>query len=107
MSAACTTMLKRKRSVGKWIVQRIFGPLVQSYNSETALQNDELKPTQNSDGIRLKLPNLYQTIRILQKPDIMVGQAYVDGYWAVQPQRLFDFLYLIRSQEDSKLQKWF
>ena len=35
------------------------------------------------------------------------GQSYVDGRWGVEPEQLFNFLYLIRSQDSSKLQKWF
>ena len=37
----------------------------------------------------------------------MLGQSYVDGRWGVEPEQLFNFLYLIRSQDSSKLQKWF
>jgi cyclopropane-fatty-acyl-phospholipid synthase len=37
----------------------------------------------------------------------MLGETYVQQRWSVQPERLFEFLYLIRSQESSRLQRWF
>src|SRR5262249_15167551 len=49
----------------------------------------------------------YWTLRILLKPDVMIGQTYVDDRWSVEPAKLFDFLQFLRSQEDSKLQSWF
>jgi cyclopropane-fatty-acyl-phospholipid synthase len=107
MSKVRNTRYKKKRSVEKWILQRIFGSLLTSDNLTIVLDNDSLQPDQNRDPIKLRLPSLYRTIQILLKPDVMVGQAYVDGHWAVHPRRLYDLLYFIRSQEASKLQKWF
>jgi cyclopropane-fatty-acyl-phospholipid synthase len=43
----------------------------------------------------------------LIKPDLMIGQTYVDGRWSVEPERLFKFLNFLRSQEHSALQSWF
>ena len=62
----------------------------------------------SSDGrIAVKPPSLYWTLRILLKPDLLLGQTYVDGRWSVEPSRLYEFLHLIRSQEHSRLQQWF
>jgi cyclopropane-fatty-acyl-phospholipid synthase len=58
-------------------------------------------------AIPLRLPNLYRTVQILAKPDLMLGQAYVDGHWDVPAERLYEFLLLLRSQEAARLLKWF
>ncbi|MBI2707655.1 MAG: class I SAM-dependent methyltransferase [Proteobacteria bacterium] len=92
------------RSIEAWILRRIFNALFSSDRDQIVFTGDSEK---DKTAIFLKLPNLYRAGQILFKPDIMLGQSYVNGYWAVQPERLYDFLYLIRSQESSRLQKWF
>jgi cyclopropane-fatty-acyl-phospholipid synthase len=95
----------RRRSIEKWILHRIFHKLLQSDDFEIVLEDSASKRGDNT--ITLKLPSLYRTIKILLKPDIMLGQAYVEGHWSVEPDKLYDFLYIIRSQDTSKLNKWF
>ncbi len=93
--------------VGRWLTQYIFGTLLKSEAIKIASDTERTSPGSGDELIELRLPNFYRSIRILLKPDIMLGQSYVDGHWSVQPEKLFDFLYLIRSQDSSKLQKWF
>src|ERR1700732_2352734 len=85
----------------------IFRKLLKSENCAVTLEGLEPVPLGNLNAIRLRLPNLYDTMKILIRPDVMLGDAYVKGAWAVAPEKLYDFLYLIRSQEESKLQSWF
>jgi cyclopropane-fatty-acyl-phospholipid synthase len=94
------------RSFEKWILKRVFRKLLQS-SEFTVVEGGQPPQDPKTKVISLRLPSLYRTLQILLKPDIMLGQSYVDGFWAVPPYQLFDFLYLIRSQESSNLQKWF
>jgi hypothetical protein len=96
-----------KLSFQRRLVRLIFDKLIDSKSIEFVNEATDLTNLRINDTIMLKLPNLYYTVRILLKPDIMVGQTYVDRHWQVQPEKLYDFLYSIRSQEASKLQKWF
>jgi hypothetical protein len=95
------------RSLEKRVLKRIFRKLLQSGDFAIVLEREKLPQNQNTKLINLRLPNLYRTLQILIKPDRMLGQSYVDGHWGVEPEQLFNFLYLIRSQDSSKLQKWF
>ena len=85
----------------------MFRELFKSVDIE--LISDESKPIPSADdtSIRLKMPGVYDTARILLSPNLSIGETYVEERWTVQPERLYDFLYLIRSQEKSKLQHWF
>ena len=84
----------------QWIFRSLINPREVSLGSESeTCLADRL--------IEVKLPTLLRTLAILLKPDLKLGQYYVDEHWSVQPERLFDFLYLIRSQEGSGLQRWF
>ncbi|MGN6571061.1 MAG: class I SAM-dependent methyltransferase [Pseudolabrys sp.] len=85
------------------IVRRIFQSLLDSERITPISERN----SQSGSTIEVQLPNLYQTIRILLRPDLGVGQSYVEGHWHVQPERLFEFLYLIRSRENSRLQNWY
>jgi cyclopropane-fatty-acyl-phospholipid synthase len=87
----------RKPTLGDCVVSYLFRTLLYTRT------NDE----QPNACIPVTLPNLYWTLRILLRPDILLGQTYVDGHWSVEPEKLFDFLYLIRAQEHSRLQNWF
>jgi cyclopropane-fatty-acyl-phospholipid synthase len=91
-------------TLGDRLVRWIFSTLINS--EEVHLVTAGSSP-QKEGLIQLELPSLLRTIAILLKPDLRLGQYYVDGYWSAQPERLFDFLYLLRSQESSKLQGWF
>jgi cyclopropane-fatty-acyl-phospholipid synthase len=99
----CETFGSLQKHVVYWILQK----LLRSGNSDIAVDGRASAPSGCRDPIVLRLPNLYQMIKILIRPDVMIGQAYVDGAWSVQPEKLYDFLLLIRSQEDSRLQNWF
>jgi cyclopropane-fatty-acyl-phospholipid synthase len=95
------------RSLERWILRWIFKSLLSPDAVEFAFDDPNPPPPVHSPAIRLRLPNLYHTIQILLRPDIMLGQAYVDGHWSVPPHDLYAFLHLLRSQESSRLQKWF
>jgi cyclopropane-fatty-acyl-phospholipid synthase len=97
----------RGRSIKMSILHWIFRGLLKSKDSEIARDGEDMEREQNGKTIALNLPNLLRTIQILLKPDVMLGQSYVHGHWTVQPEKLYDFLYLIRFQEASKLQNWF
>ena len=99
----CKTLSSIQKHMAYWILQK----LLSSRNRDIAVEGLASAPAESHDPIILKLPNLYQMIKILIRPDVMIGQAYVDGAWTVQPEKLYDFLLLILSQEDSRLQNWF
>src|SRR6266704_6441026 len=109
MSRIGTTGFRSNRlygtSFGDRIVRRIFRTVLTSGDFTIVFNDKDLGA--DLQTIHLRLPNLYRTIQILLKPDIMLGQAYVKGFWQVPPEQLYNFLHLIRSQEASKLQKWF
>jgi len=84
------------RSLEKRVLKRIFRKLLQSGDFAIVLEREKLPQNQNTKLINLRLPNLYRTLQILIKPDRMLGQSYVDGHWGVEPEQLFNFLYLIR-----------
>jgi cyclopropane-fatty-acyl-phospholipid synthase len=70
-------------------------------------EDQRSEPAERPQQIHLRPPTLYWATRILLKPDVMLGQTYVDERWDVPPDELYDFLYLIRSKNASRLQKWF
>ena len=91
-----------------WILRRIFRALLTAPNLKIVTDIDRTPlPDGETDVIALRLPSLLHTLQILLKPDIMLGQTYVNGHWSVQPEKLYEFLYAIRSQDQSKLQNWF
>jgi cyclopropane-fatty-acyl-phospholipid synthase len=93
--------------LAKHLVHRIFERLMDAEDIRIARHPTDLVGHRDSVPICVQLPNLYWTIRILLRPDLMLGQCYVDGRWQVPPERLFDFLRLILSQRSSLLQKWY
>src|SRR3954453_5530406 len=93
--------------LARGLVRQIFSKLLQS--REIAIATDgiaEAKPG-SSEHISLQLPNLGRTLQILVRPPVMLGQSYVDRHWSVPAEQLYDFLHIIRSQEHSKLLRWF
>jgi cyclopropane-fatty-acyl-phospholipid synthase len=86
------------------IVRWIFSRLIDSEEVRLVTAGSV---AQKEGLIQLELPSLLRVIGILLKPDLRLGQYYVDGHWSTQPERLFDFLYVLRSKESSKLQSWF
>jgi cyclopropane-fatty-acyl-phospholipid synthase len=93
-------------TVARRIVRTLFRRLLES-DSVQIVSDDRSMPASADDPIYVRLPNLYWTARILMQPDTLLGQTYVDQRWLVQPEKLFSFLHLIRSQDRSGLQQWF
>ena len=98
---------RRRGRFERWVLRKIFRTLLSFGTSRVVSDIDDLQPSSAVDAIRIRLPTLSQTLRILAKRDIMLGQTYVDGHWSVQSEKLYDFLYLIDPKEGSRLQKWF
>jgi cyclopropane-fatty-acyl-phospholipid synthase len=104
---ACKLIARGVKSLSQRLVLYIFRNLLALDRAKTISECGYIGISSGGDVIELRLPTLYWTFRILLKPDIMVGQCYMEGHWSVQPESLFEFLYLIRSQNTSKLQNWF
>jgi cyclopropane-fatty-acyl-phospholipid synthase len=97
----------QKLTFGRRLVSRLFQTLLDSEKVRIVPGVRRDRQATADAPIQLTLPNVYWTVRILLKPDLLLGQTYVDGRWSVEPEKLFDFLHLIRSQDNSRLQSWF
>jgi cyclopropane-fatty-acyl-phospholipid synthase len=100
-------MTTLRSKLEQWALKQIFKTLLDSKGLEIVYDRTNTDLHSASDKIRLIPPTLYRTLQILLRPDVALGQTYVDNHWRVQPDKLYDFLHLIRSQDESCLQNWF
>ena len=91
----------------QWALEQIFKKLLDSDRLEVVYDRTIAKLASPSDKIKVIPPTLFRALQILARPDVALGQTYVDDHWLVQPERLYDFLHIIRSQNNSRLRNWF